>query len=157
MQPYINQPDYNQSYQPDYSQGYQPDYSQGYNQVYPPQQTIYNQGAPGYQGYPPQQTNYQQPPQQPIYQPPQQNTVVVVHNNDDGKKRCPQCNSSAGFTKTKVIGSAVIWMCFILFLFTFVCCWIVCFMEELMDTEVKCATCSTVVKVIPAGEADDFD
>ena len=155
MQPYINQPDYNQSYQPDYSQGYQPDYSQGYNQVYPPQQTIYNQGAPGYQGYPPQQTNYQQPPQQPIYQPPQQQTMIIVHNENQDQERCPHCNSSVGFTKTKVIGSTVFWMCFILFLFTFVCCWLAFFMDDLMDTEVKCANCGSVVKVIPAGEDHD--
>ena len=150
MQPYNYQP--NQGYQPDYNQGYQPDYNQGY----PPQQPVYNQ-PPGYQGYPPQQPIYNQPPQQPIYNQPPQQTVVVVHNNEDsGKLRCPHCNSSTGFTKTKVIGSAVIWVCFILFLFTFVCCWIACFMEELMDTEVKCANCGAVIKVVPAGEKDDY-
>ena len=150
MQPYNYQP--NQGYQPDYNQGYQPDYNQGY----PPQQPVYNQ-PPGYQGYPPQQPIYNQPPQQPIYNQPPQQTVVVVHNNEDnGRQRCPHCNSLAGFTKTKVIGSATFFMCFILFLFTCVCCFLAFFMDDVMDTEVKCANCGAVVKVIPPEEDDDY-
>ena len=69
-----------------------------------------------------------------------------MHNENNDKERCEICNSSAGFTETKVIGCMNFVLCFILFLTTGMCCFLAFFMEDLMDTEVKCANCGSVVK-----------
>lgn len=126
------------------SQNYQPGYQQGHQQGYPTQPPMYPQG----QGFPNQGPTYYNgpPPVRPVspvmlQQPP---TVVYVQGFNPAGGKCQYCNSNASVVSRKRSGCALWSWAAALCLFTGICCWIPCCIDDCYDTEFTCANCNNV-------------
>lgn len=124
--------------------------AQGFQPGYPVQPPMYPPQGPGYQNYPnnPNPNYYNGPPPgrpvSPAYAPQQPPTVVYVQGFNASSGKCQYCNSNASVISRKRTGCAIWAWCTVLLLFTGICCWIPCCIDDCYDMEFICSNCNNV-------------
>lgn len=100
------------------------------------------QAAPYQQGYPPGAQYQVQPPMNNQYRPMPPPPPIIINTNSVNV--CQFCHKNASVFHRRKAGCAVWSWCLCLFLFTGLCCWIPCVIDECHDEEVICSSCQGV-------------